>query len=330
LSAPGLQEVVQKEAVFRGYMERKTKVFEWKLRNYDLAFVPAIKAPATVSPLELRTSIAVLDCLIYGRFKFSKRQLDHVAARLGSSPKRLAISLSGRHFKRQDLHRFLVRELETRGCRIDEDAPSEIWLFVIDQNYYLGEPLFKSENLSDRDERLEEREGSLPPSIAAAMVFSSHIREHEVVVDPVCGSGTVLREVVAFAPQAQVHGFDIESRAVKIAQSNLQKQKQVQLRQLDSTQKWPLPEKVSLMLANLPFGKQYGSTATNFELYRNLLSQAQASAVADGFRAVLLTSDRDSLGQLRQTLRHDQWIKLFQVKVKGEWAEAWRFTPVSV
>ena len=52
---------------------------------------------------------------------------------------------------------------------------------------------------------------------------------------------------------------------------------------------------VTLFLANLPFGKQYGDRSTNPQFYRELLVEMSRLGAPGRGRAVLLSSDMDAL-----------------------------------
>src|SRR5262249_37376322 len=72
-----------------------------------------------------------------------------------------------------------------------------------------------------RKHRVTEREGSLPPTIAAAMAFLANPRDTDAALDPVCGSGTLLAELHAYAPGAALTGIDLDRRAIATARRNL-------------------------------------------------------------------------------------------------------------
>ena len=85
--------------------------------------------------------------------------------------------------------------------------------------------------------------------------------------------------------------------AIKIAKSNLAALNQLELFNGDSREMKDLAgrDNVSLAFANFPFGVQFGDKKTNAELYRQILERCLAHATPGRFRAVLFTSDVDSL-----------------------------------
>ena len=318
--APGLAKVLQKELNFVGATTRDQKLFVKLQRNHDLVFVNQVKSDLRLD--EMRTAEMVLRCPAYGRFKISQRQLKLMAEKLTLvGPRRLVVTVAGKVFQRQDLARFLTKSMAERGYSFDEDVEDEVWMFCIDESWYFGLPLFKSRAL--REERAEEREGSLPPTIGAAMAFAAMPRANDVVLDPCCGSGTLLAEFHPYAKQAQLIGRDIDSHAVKIALANLKRMiDDFDIKVADS-RTTPPPAPVSLTLANLPFGVQYGDRKTNPHLYRELIENSLITATTD-WRGLFLTSDTDSFIAAVKGLAVSSPEVMFKVKVRGELATCFR------
>jgi predicted RNA methylase len=343
-SPPGLALILKKEMQFRGALERKQDLFIKRQRNHDLVFAQKLKSSEGL-PL-LRIAEAVYECPIFGRFKISKRQLETLADALGPlGPRRLVVQVAGRVFDRRDLSRWLEKEMSSRGYEFSADVEEEVWMFCIDEAYYFGIPVTKAYAVEGRDEREEERHGSLPAPIGAALAFAGLPKNDDVILDPVCGSGTLLAEALAYAPEATRIGVDIDAGAIKVAKANLGFGRgsdgatsgaggsaagtagggQLELRQGDSRK--PLDRNdVSLVLANFPFGKQFGEKKENPELYHGILQSALNASIKDSskskWRAVLLTSDLDSLRGAIARFPELETQDLFRVKIRGELATA--------
>lgn len=317
-SPPGLASVLKKELVFVGALDRKQDVLIKRQRNHDLIFVQRVKSDSGFQ--HLRTAEVVLRCPVFGRFKISKRQLDVMADELKAlGPRRLVVQVAGRRFDRRDLSRWLEKEIGTRGYDFS-DVEEEVWMFCIDEAFYFGMPMTKGRDVEGRETRVSEREASLPPAIAAAMAFAGMPKNDDIILDPVCGSGTLLAEARAYASEAQLIGVDIDKAAVDIARANLAEAGSLRLENADSRE---IEVKgVTLLLANFPFGLKYGDRKTNAELYRRILENILRSADLSRFRGVLLSSDVESL---RSALSHFPSLEvrdLFHVKIRGELATA--------
>ena len=218
--------------------------------------------------------------------------------------------------------------LSGRGS-LDDDLEDEVWMFCIDESWYFGLPLFKSRAL--REERSEERQGALPPTIAGAMAFSSVPRPDDVVLDPCCGSGTLLAEFHSYSRSAKLAGRDIDPRAVEVARLNLSSLSGASHDDFDISQAdsriGTAPEGLTLTLANLPFGLQFGDRQSNPALYRDLIEESLKAASND-WRGLFLTSDTESFAQALRELPLSTPEVMFKVKIRGEHATCFRLKKI--
>jgi tRNA G10 N-methylase Trm11 len=330
LSPYGTGTLLRKELIFRGVISSKTKVIEKHLRNHDL--ILALQSTVSAPKMPLRIAERALRCPVFGRYKISKNLLQQVAEQITAmnEPLRLVVQCTGEHFQRHDLLRWTERELTSRGCRLSSrESDRAVWLMTIDEDFYFGLPFQLSEDGAwlESSKKSEERAGSLPVEMAAAMVFEAMMSADDIVWDPVCGSGTLLLQALTTQPGAAVFGSDIDGHAVSIAKQNISssgfESDRVSIMNQDSTLIKEIAENsISLVLANLPFGKQYGSRETNAGLYGQLLgSISRLSEKTGKFRAVVLTSDEISL---RTAVIESQIFTISRqrsVKVRGEEAQ---------
>ncbi|GEM_PF-2682256 len=328
--APGLAKLLIAEMRYRKYLPRQRSPLILRQRGHDLLFLTSIaKAP------DCRTFLLAEEhfrCLAYGRFKISARQLDAVAQAMAdlSAGFRLLVTVDGDHFQRRDVIRFVRRELEKRGKKVIEgdagDGDKALWCFCIGQDFYFARRESISALAAHRQERRAEREAALPPTIAAAMVFLGKPNKKDRILDPCCGSGTLLAEAKAQAPEATVWGYDLDENAIKIARQNLHIWPEMTLAHSDGTQTPLPPETIDLFLANFPFGNVYGASDTNPALYEAFL-QEMTRIGRQKWRAVILTSDRDALASAMA--RHSQ-LKIThhqKVHIRGQMAEITIITP---
>jgi 23S rRNA G2445 N2-methylase RlmL len=168
-----------------------------------------------------------------------------------------------------------------------------------------------------RTYKLEHRPASLRPTLAAAMVRLAEVGPRHVVLDPMCGAGTLLAERLAVARQERgasttVLGGDVDFGAVRAAAVNLRRLGTPLLARWDAT-RLPLPDRcVDRILSNPPFGKQLGEPGAIAPLYRAALRE-YARVVRPGGRAVLLTSDAAAL---RRAAAAAGWQPLRQLAVR--------------
>ncbi len=325
-SAPGLSRVLQHEMKFRKIMERGARPLELRQRNHDLVFLKNVVSAKGLQ--DMRVAEDCGDCLLFGQYKVTPAQLDRAGEilRRFKKPVKLAVTADGRHFDRRDMDRFMTRELKDRGARFSEDGWM-LWLFLIDEKFYLMLQTADEKDAPFRHFRKREREGSLPPTIAAALIFAARPQEGEVAVDYCCGSGTLLSETHGLQRRmGQMVGFDIDEAAVSVARTNLKNVTQAKIVHGDGTNT-ELPESfANLALGNLPFGKQFGDTESNPALYESLLREMIRTAKKPGWRAALLTSDSGGFKSALQKLPQLQYEETFTVKIRGEVSRGYMVT----
>ncbi|TCC18610.1 TRM11 family SAM-dependent methyltransferase [Kribbella sindirgiensis] len=123
--------------------------------------------------------------------------------------------------------------------------------------------------------------------VAEVLVRLAKIRPGHQVLDPFCGTGTILRAVRRREPGAFAVGTDHDPKALDLAARNLSGT-------LSQAAAEALPfatSSVDRVVANLPFGKQVGSHRGNRTLYPAALDELDRILSGDG-RAVLLTEDK--------------------------------------
>ena len=75
---------------------------------------------------------------------------------------------------------------------------------------------FRDYGRPDRDAK----SGMIPPKVAKMMINFAHQDKNQTFLDPFCGSGTILQELVLLGYQ-NIIGTDLEARAIRSTQDNL-------------------------------------------------------------------------------------------------------------
>ena len=144
---------------------------------------------------------------------------------------------------------------------------------------------------------------SINPVLAAAMVRLAPPVEGGMVIDPTCGSGTLLAERLAFSNEALALGIDLIPRAKRSFQTNLgagspEGRFSSRLGERALTANW---EKSKTVLANLPFGLRVRQSHQELEkLYAGVLRNSVDFLEPDG--RVIVTSSFETL--LDQAFAH--------------------------
>ncbi len=217
----------------------------------------------------------------------------------GAAPRtwRVVSQKEGTHtFRRMDAGQAVtdaLRRALPRGMHlVPDDADVEFWLWLHGGEALIGLRLSDA-TMRHRRYKHEHLPASLRPTVAAALAWLAQPQATDVVLDPMCGAGTLVIERALLGPLARATGGDIRTEAVALAQRNA--------RAAGITADWhewdaralPLDDaSVTTLLTNLPFGKQIGTLTTNVELYTALAREFRRVVAPDGTLVALTSDDR--------------------------------------
>jgi 23S rRNA G2445 N2-methylase RlmL len=245
---------------------------------------------------------------------------------------RLVTQMTGTHgYRRVDAREALARGLQGKlpasWRHAEENASVEIWLTIHEATAVCGLRL-SDRSMRHRTYKQEHAPASLRPTVAAALVRLAAARPGELVVDPMCGGGTILAEQLAVRRRdgPRVLGGDVDLEALHNARANLLHLGEPDLVRWDAT-RLPLPDAaVGCLVSNPPFGVRLGAPEEIGPLYRRMAPEYDR-VLRPGGRAVLLVADA---GALREAVRPLPWQPLRQVRLRilGQRATAfaWRKT----
>lgn len=147
--------------------------------------------------------------------------------------------------------------------------------------------------LATRAWRVCNYEGALNATVAQAMALLTQPKPSDVILNLLCGSGSLLIERGLWGEAAQMMGCDINQLARDCAEQNIKAAafaKALQVMDWDARQ-LPLPDQsVDVLLADLPFGNLLGSHRDNLNLYPAVLREA-ARVAKPNARFVLITHE---------------------------------------
>src|SRR5262249_52953193 len=127
----------------------------------------------------------------------------------------------------------LVGHLPPSWRHVEENASLEIWLTIDERRAICGVRL-SDRTMRHRKYKMDHLPASLRPTVAAAMVRLADAKPGQVVVDPMCGAGTILAEQLGAAQRGrganvELWGGDREASALRAAGANLRRLGQVKL-----------------------------------------------------------------------------------------------------
>jgi 23S rRNA G2445 N2-methylase RlmL len=242
---------------------------------------------------------------------------------------RLVAQMTGTHgYRRMDARKALARGLEGKlppnWRHAEENAAVEVWLTINGATAVCGLRL-SDRTMRHRTYKHEHLPASLRPTVAAAMVRLAGARPGDLVLDPMCGAGTILAEQLAGGRrEVRVLGGDLDLAALRTARANLRPFGEPGLVRWDAT-RLPLADQCAgCVNSNPPFGVQLGQPEEISPLYRRMVLEYDRVLRAGG-RVILLVAD---VGALKEAVRAVDWQPLRQqrLRVLGQKATilAWR------
>ncbi len=221
---------------------------------------------------------------------------------------RVVSQKQGMHeFRRVDAGQAVMDALRRalpQGMRlVEDDADIEFWLWLSGSEVLVGLRLSDA-TMRHRAYKREHLPASLRPTVAATMGWLAHPTPDDIVLDPLCGAGTILIERALLAPLKQALGGDIREEAVAIARRNARSARVAITLDVWDARSLPLEAaSVTRIITNLPFGKQIGARESNSSLYKLLASEFGRVLAPGGILVTLTSEDR----LLERTLRNSGW-----------------------
>lgn len=126
------------------------------------------------------------------------------------------------HFP-QSMERFLSSAAVSKNKLVEKGA--EILIIVGKSKIYVGQTLAvqEFEEFSKRDFGRPERDmksGTMPPKLARMMINLSGVKPDATILDPFCGSGTMLQEAL-FLGFKKLFGTDSSEKAIEYTKTNI-------------------------------------------------------------------------------------------------------------
>jgi tRNA G10 N-methylase Trm11 len=231
----------------------------------------------------------------------------------------IARVLQERSFLRTDLRRSLTLAIQhdQPQWRVADPGQLEVWIIEYRPGRFVAGLRISDARMRQHDGRDVERQGALRPAVASAMVQLAG-SPGLPLLDPCCGSGTILRE--AARDQWPVEGIDIDPGAVEAARQNL---KGADI-QLGDARCLPFADgSMGACVSNLPFGHQY--KVENAETWLGTVLGEMARVTRDGGRVVLLVPEIPR----SLTPRQLKFAERHPIRLLGMKTTIWAFNKVA-
>ena len=158
--------------------------------------------------------------------------------------------------------------------------------------------------------------------MAAALAWLGDIKPKQVVVDPMCGAGTILAEALLATRSKRLAdgsgwdltliGGDLDPGHVRATDTNLRRLGPVQVSTWDARHMPLETGAVDRILSNPPFGKQLSTPDEIVPLYRDMIKEYDR-VLRKGGKAVLLVADASAL---KDAVKRVSWRQQRQVAVR--------------
>ncbi|MEN6644982.1 MAG: THUMP domain-containing protein [Armatimonadia bacterium] len=195
------------------------------------------------------------------------------------------------------------------------DYEIEVLLEIREDRALVGVRL--SETALHKRSRVVHPRVTLNPTLAAAMVRVSEPAPGQIVVDPLCGGGTILIERHAYDRDVTLIGADLFAEKVAIARQNLEAFGIPALLLQANSRRLPLrDETVDRFISNPPWGNLVGGKQLNRRLYPWMLGHMRRCLKPGGL-IVLLTSERRLVRRFVEKYEDIRQLSMRRLSVGG-------------
>lgn len=231
----------------------------------------------------------------------------------------IARVLDEKRFLRSDLRDKLTSALGRLRPRwkVADPAALEFWICEVQTGIFVFGLRVTDATMRHRHGRQEERPGSLRPTVAAAMVYLAGSPQSFPLLDPCCGSGTILRE--SRDAEWDAIGTDIDNNAVTTAQHNVPTATVLHA----NVHKLPFDDaSIGAIVSNFPFGKRFSVQGDSRQWISGALSELHRVATPDA-PIILLLNPTVPVGEIAPH-HHMRIERSYPIQLLGTRATLWQ------
>jgi 23S rRNA G2445 N2-methylase RlmL len=234
--------------------------------------------------------------------------------------------LSERAFLRTQLRDEVTRRVQEcrPRWRVADPADIELWVLETKPGVMRLALRLSDRSMRHRGGRASERPGALRPTVAAAMLLLTDAESlGGRLLDPCCGSGTVLME--AQSRGLQLLGVDIDADAARTARTNLQQRAFVIV--ADARHIPFADNTASSVVSNLPFGQRFQVQGDPERWFGQVLNELARVSTPDARIGLLAPATKSFERSLVRQGSLDP-LERIELRLLGMRAVLWSLKPV--
>jgi len=216
------------------------------------------------------------------------------------------------------------------GPKVRLNSPSIVFtLDLIEDKLCFGVSLSGEASLHRRGLRVYSHPAALKPTLAYAMIRLSEAHDGEVIVDPMCGGGTIAVEAARLLPSSRIVCMDKSASHIKGALMNALAARVVGRIDFIVGDARRMHEilgegSIDAVISNPPYGIRMGSPDEVRRLYRSFIKSLSLS-LRPGGRAVLITTESNyvverakevglEVSHIRKVRHGDLWASIIVLR----------------
>ncbi len=175
-----------------------------------------------------------------------------------------------------------------------------IGVFVKDESMIIGVVLTGTRSMHRRGYRVYDHPAALKPTLAYAMLAISGTKDKQVIVDPMCGGGTIAIEAALLHEDAEIHCYDKDPHHIQGARYNALAAgvaRKIRFGVWDARRIHELGLTFDHMILNPPYGIRYGDPIVIRKLYRDFLRSAWKALPEKG-RITMITTEYNFVNKI--------------------------------
>jgi len=175
-----------------------------------------------------------------------------------------------------------------------------VFAFQRFEELIVGVSLTGTRSMHRRGYRVYDHPAALKPTLAYAMLRLSGTKDHDVIVDPMCGGGTIPIEAALIHEDAEIKGLDKNPHHIMGAKLNALAagvRDKIFFGVWDARRLHELSEEFDHIISNPPYGIRYGSPAVIRRLYREFLISASKCLTSRG-RITIITTEYNYVNKI--------------------------------